>query len=362
MSSPATNGTSEACLYLHVFRVDEGLGNACILEFPDHSCGVLDWGTEQKEPLKKALEIARRGRVRFVTATHAHQDHTMGLPGLLESFADNGIVIEKFVYPVSTLQADEKSDLTVARKIAAKHKIPMFAISEDSFLAPPGERQPPCLAWADDFSWDVRVLSPPATRIGLSEITALNRDILPGNETSLVVLFRFQGQPVESGLGRVLLTGDATKATLRYARKTAERFPGYEIENQVFLVPHHGSENNLPEWLEPYIHGVAVISAATSSPHHPSSDVLRRLAHRTCGAGVPGLFCTNYAYGCSHAFASRAAMHEMEFVSPGSCFGDLVIRIPAAAPAGLESSSAPGHLRRRFGYCGNISEKIPVPS
>jgi hypothetical protein len=59
MSSSAANGTSEDCLYLHVFRIDEGLGNACVLEFPDHSCGVLDWGTEQKQPLKKALESWR---------------------------------------------------------------------------------------------------------------------------------------------------------------------------------------------------------------------------------------------------------------------------------------------------------------
>jgi beta-lactamase superfamily II metal-dependent hydrolase len=351
MSSPAANGASEACLYLHVFRVDEGLGNACVLEFPDHSCGVLDWGTQRDEPLEKALEIAGRGRLRFVAASHAHADHLLGMERLLRECSRRGIAVEKFVYPASTLHK-KNVHLTRARLTAEQLDIDAFAIGEDSFLAPPDERQPPCLAWADDGSWDLRVLAPPLTAISRSEIKSLRLGIVPGNETSLVVLFRFLAAPVEEGVGRALLTGDATPATLSFARHTASRYPGLALENQAFLVPHHGSGHNLPSWLGSFIHGTAIISGTTGSPHHPALKVLQQLARWTCRS-TPNLFCTDYADGCAQSFAARAAENEKHLVRPGSCFGDIVIRVPASRPAAVEETSVNGNLRRRFGHCGN---------
>jgi hypothetical protein len=340
----------EPHLNLHVFRVDEGLGNACVLEFPDQSCGVLDWGTQVPEPLEKALQIALRGRVRFVAATHAHSDHGLGLQALLAKFANRGIKIEKFVYPASTLHG-EQFDLTKARATAESLKIPSFAIGDDSFLAPPGERQPPCLTWAEDGGWDLRVLGPPLTTISRSEIKSMCEGIVPGNETSLVVLFRFLQAPPTNGLGRVLLTGDATPAALAFARRTAERY-GYIVENQAFLVPHHGSAHNFPLWLRDYIRGLAVISGSMTSPHHPAHKVLQQLATWTCSS-APKLFCTAYGHSCSQAFGNRAGGHEKHLVQPGNCFGDIVVRIPRSGPAELAESSADGNLRRPFGYCGN---------
>jgi hypothetical protein len=321
-----------------------------VLEFPDHSCGVLDWGTQAAEPLEKALQIAGRGRVRFVAATHAHSDHTLGLPGLLEESERRGIKIERFVYPASTLHG-EQFHLTKARDTAEQLKIPSFAIGEDSFLAPPGERQPPCLTWAEDRSWDLRVLGPPLTAIARSEIKAMRKGIVPGNETSLVVLFRFLRAPLGDGVGRALLTGDATPAALAFARDTAKQH-GYIFENQAFLVPHHGSEHNFPAWLRDDIRGLAVISGSMTSPHHPSHKVLRQLATWTCGSS-PKLFCTAYGHCCSQAFGNRAGTHEGHLVQPGDCFGDIVARVPVTSPAEMVSSSAAGNLRRPFGYCGN---------
>ena len=335
---------------LHVFRVEEGLGNACVLEFPDRSCGVLDWGTQKTEPLEKALEIAGRGRVRFVAATHAHSDHALGLKHLLTEFARRGIKVEKFVYPASTLHG-EQFDLTKARDTAEQLKILSCAIGEDTFLAPPGERQPPCLAWAEDGSWDLRVLGPPLTAVARSEIKSMRQGIVPGNETSLVVLFRFVRAPHSNGLGRALLTGDATPAALTFARETAER-NGYILENQAFLVPHHGSEHNFPNWLRGYIRGLAIISGSMTSPHHPSHKVLQQLAVWTCGSS-PKLFCTAYGHSCSQAFSSLAGAQEAHLVQPGKCFGDIVARISVTAPAEMAESSEEGNLRRPFGYCGS---------
>jgi glyoxylase-like metal-dependent hydrolase (beta-lactamase superfamily II) len=80
---PAPSAQKGQSLTVHVFRVEEGLGNACLLQFPDETCGILDWGTQRTEPLDTALNIAGKAGIRFVAASHAHADHTLGLPKLL---------------------------------------------------------------------------------------------------------------------------------------------------------------------------------------------------------------------------------------------------------------------------------------
>ena len=175
---------------------------------------------------------------------------------------------------------------------------------------------------------------------------------MPGNETSLVVLFRFLPPPVSRGIGQALLTGDATKATLSHALKTAQAHQ-YEFANQAFLVPHHGSEHNLPAWLRPYICGIAVISGAENSPHHPSKATLQQLSRWT-GASTPRLYCTAYGIQCAKAFKRLATTaHGKTLVRPGDCFGDIVVKVPKDGEAFVESASADGEPRRQFGYCGN---------
>jgi len=45
-------------------------------------------------------------------------------------------------------------------------------------------------------------------------------------------------------------------------------------------------------------------------------------------------------------------------VEAGSCFGDVVIRVPNSGPAEFDRSSDPGEQRRRFGYCGTVDELL----
>ena len=349
-------GKTEDFLGLHVFRVNEGLGNACVLEFPDKTCGILDWGTQEPEPLEEALNIARQGYIRFVAASHAHADHTLGLEKLLRECNRRKIRIEKFVYPATTLHIGD-DHLTAARKAAAEFKIDMSSIGVDD-LQRAGEWRPPALAWGvDEESWEVRVLSPSLRNIAKAEMRAFGREVVPGNETSLVVLFRFLGQKSAIGLGRALLPGDATPGTLAFARDTGKHFPELVIDNQAFLVPHHGSQHNLPVWVKTHIHGVVVVSAPTDSPHHPSQKTLELLGNWTHGSDR--LFCTAYAQCCAKAFGTRAAPND-PLVEPGNCFGNVVIRVPRSAPAALTQSSAPGHQRRPYGYCGNAQSNERV--
>lgn len=345
--TPAASG--EPALLAHVYRVEEGLGNACLLEFPDGSCGILDWGTQQEAPLESALTLAARRGFRFVAASHAHADHTLGLAKLLRACHQCGIKVGRFVYPASTLNR-ESADLTRARRTAMECGIPMSSIAVDPFQAPPESWQPPYLAWADDRSWEVRVLSPSVTGTALAEMRALGRGTVPGNETSLVVLFRFTGPGAGEGMGRAMLPGDATADTLGYARETATRFPELALANQMFLVPHHGSRQNLPEWLEGEARGVVVVSAPTGSPHHPAGEVLQRI--RSWRADGAHLFCNSYAQCCRQTFGRRARGAARMLVQPGGCFGDVVIRVPRSAAAGLERSSEDGQRRRAYGFCG----------
>jgi hypothetical protein len=345
----ASSAPKDSCLTVHVFRVEEGLGNACLLQFPDETCAILDWGTQSPDPLESALEIGKRG-FRFVAASHAHADHALGLAKLLRECKKRKIEVQWFVYPASTLNK-ETAHLTKAREAADECGIPMFSIGVDTFLAPAGERKPPCLAWADDLSWDVRVLSPSLTAIASAEMRALKQSTVAGNETSLVVLFRFVGRKSGDGLGRALFPGDATSATLAFARRTAGNFAGLTIDNQMFLVPHHGSRRNLPAWIADHAHGIVVVSGTTNSSYHPSSDVLKQIVKWNDKGGH--LFCTSYAQCCAKAFGRRASAADRALVQPGGCFGNVVIRIPRSAPAEFKESSESGNRRRRFGYCGN---------
>jgi len=331
-------------LHVHIFRVEEGLGNACLLQFPDNSCGFVDWGTQGAGPLETALKIAEQGRVRFVAASHAHADHTLGIELLLRECMKRKIAIERFVYPASSLHR-ENSHLTKARIAATDFGILTTDIKVDPFLTPKGRPDPPWLAF--DKGWEVRVVSPSATEISIEEMKALKQKVVPGNPSSLVILFRFLNGT--KSFGRVLLPGDATPETLEIARDTGRYFPELEIDNDLFLIPHHGSHRNLPLWVEPHVQGIAAISSPTNKPKHPSAQTLKVLGAWVCNPKPPRLFCTSYAHACADAFGQNAKNKKL--VEPGSCFGDITIEVSPTVAAYVKRATANGDQRRPYGYC-----------
>jgi len=344
-------------LYLHVFRVEEGLGNALLLGLPDGDWAIVDWGTQADEPLEAAMKLATGSRVRFVAASHAHADHTLGIERLLHGLGEAGIPVERFVYPASTLHR-ANAHLTKARIAARELKIPQSSIGVHNFDDPTSPHRAPCLAVGKARDWEIRVLSPSVEAIADEEIRSLAQEEVPGNKTSLVLLFRFAGAPDEEGLGRALLPGDATPATLRYARDMSRGAKELHLKHQALVVPHHGSRHNLPRWFVPYVRGVAAISAPTDSARHPAPQVLEQLSTRRIpdgqGAGSK-LFCTSYADCCRRKFAHRASAGEHSLVRPGRCFGNLVIELTRGQPARVVAAQTEGELRRRFGYCGNVT-------
>lgn len=335
-----------ARLGVHVFRVEEGLGNAVALELPNGEWGVVDWGTQRKEALEKLLGLVGGRRVAFVAATHAHSDHTLGISGLLEALRGREIPVGRLVYPTSTLGNKPNAHLTLARQTALKLRIPMSSIGLETFAGPGGLQEPPWVAWGQDPHWEIRALAPSLEGSGAAEVVALQAKRVPGNETSLVLLFRFSAVSSASGLGRVVLPGDASAATLGFARSVGARWPDLTLDNQAFLLAHHGSRDNFPGWLTDHLHGLVIVSAPSNSPHHPADDVLRRLA-RLKTDDRARVYCAAYAGVCARDYGQGAPPPAPD----GPCFGDMSVDVPARDPARVVASSARGDLLRAFGYC-----------
>ena len=334
--------------YLHVFRVEEGLGNAVLVVLPDGRRGIVDWGTQEPAAIEKALQLAPDGFA-FVAATHAHADHVLGLERLIEACVERNRKIGYVAFPATT---NHKADcpLTLALRRALHLGIKLSRVDLKDYEGTAWK--PGLLVHDHDLTWSVAVLAPSCSVVASAEIAGLERGIVPGNETSLVLLLRFHAPGDGPGMGQVLLPGDATMSTLRQAREAGARLE-LSLDNQALLVPHHGSSNNLPGWLVDVSHGVAVVSGREDSDHHPSADSLARLGTRCRDADGSRLYCTSYARACRTTFGARAVAEDRSWTEPGPCFGDLTIRVSPRAPAAVVGTSAQGAHRRRFGYCGS---------
>jgi len=336
---------------LHVFRVEEGLGNASLLELPDGRFGFIDWGTRHPAAIQRAFELIGRHTIAFIAATHAHADHTMGIGDVLREAASREVVVERFAYPATSTHK-RYAHLTRARETAVDLGVACSAVSVDEFETAEGPQRPPALAIGD--GWEVRVLSPGSTLIGKSEIRAMQKNVVPGNDTSMVLLFRFYGG---THAGRGLLTGDAERPTLDFARRTGERFPHLALRNDCLFVPHHGARSGVPEWLLDLSDGAIVISGRTDSDHHPARDTLMAIAYR-CSVSGGKLYCTSYAKACHEAYHGHTDPRETHLVKPGRCFGDFTIFIDDLQGAQLSQSSDPGEARRVYGLC-RVSSPLP---
>lgn len=334
---------------LHVFRVIEGGGNACAVKLPDAATLVVDWGTRDEAALDRLFErVVADQPIRCVVATHAHDDHTRGLVKLFERAAARRTAVERFVYPVT---ADHRARHPMTQACLKANELGIPHHDLDVSTLP--DARPHILARNGSFA--VQVLAPPDHRTGRSQYQAYGRRQVPGNETSMVLLLRFLGSST-NGQGRILLPGDAEPATLDFAKQQAGGALHLSLDNQAFVVPHHGSQRNLPDWILPHLHGALLLSTPTDSRHHPHGSVLARLSSHARSRGACEVFCTAYAQACRTEFGARAGPHYAHLVAPGDCFGHVTIRVPALGNAAKIGESAPGDRRRPFGFCSPTAD------
>ena len=146
---------------LLVRRVQKGNSNAVALVFPDNTIGIVDWGTDDPISIRSLLDEVAPPSMRFVLATHAHADHTLGLRNVLAECHSRRIHIDCLVYPSpGVLNKSRPSPLWRALLFAYEHRITQVEAVIHQF---PNMRPGSPLPLAKSSNWEVAVLAPPST-------------------------------------------------------------------------------------------------------------------------------------------------------------------------------------------------------
>ena len=241
--------------HLRVTFVDVGQGDACLVQLPSGINILVDggqrhsWFDAGERYLKPLLDYFAIKRLRYVVATHAHNDHYGGLLTILKNFKVDTLVISPYV-------DKSKGYLTFLEQAKIK-QIPIKVVRRGNQL---------------NLGSDVRayVLHPFGRFNKVS-----NHSGSEINNSSVVIKLCF-------GSTAFLLTGDVQKDV----EQALQTF-GPLLQSTVLKAGHHGSNTSstLPFLLfvKPRF---AVISVGVKNKFgHPSQIVLKRFKH----SGIPAL-------------------------------------------------------------------------
>jgi competence protein ComEC len=232
---------------LELTVIDVGQGDSLFVLFPNGAKmlidggGLLQYGANKRRPgLDTGEDVVSpylwsRGirRLDIVVATHAHEDHTGGLPSILENFRPRELWVG-----ANPQQALLERAARLHIPVSRRHDEPAFDFS--------GAR--------------IAILSPPS---GFAPAKS-------GNNDSLAFSIHF-------GSRSFLLTGDMEKPM--EGRLLSE---DADLHSDVLKVGHHGSKTStIQPFLDAVSPSIALISDGfENSFGHPHKDVLARLQGR----------------------------------------------------------------------------------
>lgn len=256
---------------LEMTVIDVGQGDSILMVFPGGGTmlvdggGILRYGRRAVTPRLDTGEdvvspyLWSRGirRIDILVATHAHADHSGGIPALLANFRPTELWLGANPSAALLEQAARLGVRVVAMRAPGRRE---FSGARIEVLSPPRD----LLAARGNPA-------PGGAASGNAESGGnAAGGHAPGNNDSLVLRVAF-------GQRSFLLTGDMERAIeLRLLRESAE------VAADVLKVGHHGSRTSTTrEFLEAVSPSAAVISAGfQNSFGHPHADVLDRLAAR----------------------------------------------------------------------------------
>jgi competence protein ComEC len=236
---------------LELTAIDVGQGDSLLVVFPSGATMLIDGGGQLTYGTRKKRSTFDSGfdtgedvvspylwsrgirRLDIVVATHAHEDHTGGLPAILANFHPRELWVG--ANPKQSLLDD-----------AVRLHIPVIS----------RRAEPPF-----DFSGArIEILSPPANFAPSKS----------GNNDSLAFSIHY-------GVRSFLLTGDMEKPM--EGRLLSQ---GSDLHSDVLKVGHHGSKTST---IQPFLDAVAPSIAVISDGYensfgHPHKDVLARLENR----------------------------------------------------------------------------------
>jgi len=208
---------------------DVGQGDAVVLSVGQGEAIVVDTGPDP-ELMDGCLDRLGVRRVPLLVITHAHMDHVGGLSGVYSGREVGGILVP------GDLPAGEAEDRFAEAASASRRWGPSVG---DGFTV--GE-------------------------VTLSVLSGSSAGLDGPNNASIVLMAETHGVSV-------LLTGDIEEETQQ--RLLAD---GAEIAADVLKVPHHGSANGAPGFIEAVGASLAVISVGEDNGYgHPHRSIVDRL-------------------------------------------------------------------------------------
>ena len=224
-----------------VVACDVGQGDALVLATAEKGRAVVvDTGPE---PVKVDGCLDRLGvsRVPLVVLSHLHADHVGGLAAVLSGRAVGGVAVGPARSP--TWAWDQ------VRSTTAAAGVPLVELAPGERLDFPG------------LSLDVLAPAPGTAR------PRADADGTEINNSSVVLM-------ATTGAGRALLTGDVELSA--QAELLGEHV---DLSADILKVPHHGSRNTNPEFLDAVHARVALVSVGAGNRYgHPSPITVGELA------------------------------------------------------------------------------------